>query len=49
MTFLGSKGDLLAQLNDEDEDGGSFSYYAFPRIKTLAQITEEEVCVNVQD
>ena len=47
MAFLGSKGDLLAQISSNNvEDQNLFRYQAFPSIKKLAQLTEQEVNVE---
>lgn len=47
MTFLGSKGDLLAQISsDNDEAPNLFSYQAFPSIEKLAELTEQEVNIE---
>jgi len=44
MTFLGSKGDLLAQISsDNDEARDLFCYQAFPSIEKLAELTEQEL------
>jgi len=44
MAFLGSKGDLLAQISSNNvEDQNLFRYQAFPSIKKLAQLTEQEL------
>jgi len=49
MTFLGSKGDLLAQIkSDTDVEPNLFRYQAFPSIETLAQLTEQEVNTEVE-
>ena len=48
MTFLGSKGDLLAQISsDNDEARNLFCYQAFPSIEKLAELTEQEVSIEL--
>ena len=48
MTFLGSKGDLLAQISsDNDEARDLFCYQAFPSIEKLAELTEQEVNIEL--